>query len=377
LTFNNVTSTSVGSIFVQGRSLGATTITVQAPGYSDGTSTITVRPSGFVNTSPGGNFATTTFSADTLFRVQPAVLDPTTFNVTAFQALRGGASATVLVTAADLGGTNVGSMTNGSLTFNGGDSFQDTAFHPASVGTSQITVGVPSGFDTPSSQRQIVATVSQATMSIGNQTIGKDLQAQVSLSLNAPAPAGGLVVTLSSADPNVRLSTSGTAQGDGNPIAVTVPQNQTSVGGIFIQSLASAGTVTVTMTANGAATSTNTMTLVPSGFVNTSPGGNFNTTVNAANVLFRVQTARLDPVTLNIVAFQALRGGLGPVNVPLTSSNANVGVLTVNPLAFSGGDSFKDSAFDGLAVGSTNLTVGVPPGFSTPSNQRVITATVN
>ena len=42
LTFNNVTTTSVGTFFVHGLALGATLITVQAPGYSDDTSTVTV-----------------------------------------------------------------------------------------------------------------------------------------------------------------------------------------------------------------------------------------------------------------------------------------------------------------------------------------------
>ena len=48
LTFTNVTSTTVGTIFVQGRGLGSTTLTVQAAGYNDGTSNITVDPSGFI-----------------------------------------------------------------------------------------------------------------------------------------------------------------------------------------------------------------------------------------------------------------------------------------------------------------------------------------
>jgi CheY-like chemotaxis protein len=37
----------------------------------------------------------------------------------------------------------------------------------------------------------------------------------------------------------------------------------------------------------------------------------------------------------------------------------------------------KDTAFDPLTVGITVLTVGVPSGFASPSNLRLITATVN
>src|SRR5262249_42621838 len=63
LTFTNVTTTSVGTIFVQGRALGSTTLTVQAPGYNDGTGNVAVDPSGFyLNAS---NITTTTFSPNT------------------------------------------------------------------------------------------------------------------------------------------------------------------------------------------------------------------------------------------------------------------------------------------------------------------------
>ena len=375
LTFNNVTTTSAGTFFVNGLALGGTLITVQAPGYSDNTSTVTVQPSGFANTSPGGNFSTTTLSANTLFRVQPARLDPSTLNVSTFQSLRAELTVNVAVTSSD---PNVGTITTSPVTFAGGDSFKDTAFDPASTGTAVLTVGVPAGFDTPSNSRQITATVNLPPISISDQTIGKNLQVQPGLSLNVLAPApDGLVVTLTSSDAaKVLLSNSATAMGSPS-ITVTIPAGQSFVNTFFIQSLVDAGTATVTATATGFATDTSTMTLVPAGFANTSPGGNFTTTAGAANTLFRVQPARLDPISLNIAAFQALRGGIGPINVPVTSDTPGVGVITASPLSFSGGDPFKDTAFDPVAAGTAVLTVGAPSGFSTPSNLQLITATVN
>ena len=38
---------------------------------------------------------------------------------------------------------------------------------------------------------------------------------------------------------------------------------------------------------------------------------------------------------------------------------------------------FEDTSFDPLAVGTTTLSVGVPAGFSMPSNLQSIVATVN
>ena len=74
----------------------------------------------------------------------------------AFQALRAGLTVDVPVTS---GTPAVGTITASPVTFSGGDSLKDTAFDPASAGTTLLTVGVPAGFDTPSNSRQITATV--------------------------------------------------------------------------------------------------------------------------------------------------------------------------------------------------------------------------
>jgi hypothetical protein len=186
-----------------------------------------------------------------------------------------------------------------------------------------------------------------------------------------------LVITLTSSDPSkVVLATSATAAG-GPSITVTVPAGSSSANGFAIQALSDTGTATITATAPAFGADTATITLAPSGFVNTSPGGNFSVGVGSANTLFRVQPVRLDPVFLNFAASQELRGGIGPIIVPVTSSVPSVGSITVSPLSFSGGDALKDTAFDPLTVGITVLTVGVPSGFASPSNLRLITATVN
>jgi hypothetical protein len=68
-------TTFVGSVFVQGRGLGATTLTVEATGYSTSSSAITVQPSGFVFYTCIAfgtcDFPPTTFSASTPLYVGP------------------------------------------------------------------------------------------------------------------------------------------------------------------------------------------------------------------------------------------------------------------------------------------------------------------
>lgn len=159
VTFSNVTTAFVGNIFVQGRAeSGTTTMTVQAPGYADGEATITARPSGFITSS--GNFTTTVGGVNAGIQVHPARLNPTTLNFEATQPLRGGATASVPVAAADVtGGPGVGTITTSPVVFNGNILTVNTQFDPAVAGTSRITIGVPAGFTTPSNMREITGTV--------------------------------------------------------------------------------------------------------------------------------------------------------------------------------------------------------------------------
>ena len=160
VTFTNVTTASVGSIFVQGRAAsGTTTITAQAPGYADAVLTVTTQPSGFIINSPG-NFSTTTTSGNTTIQIFSVRLNATTRNSDGTQAVRGGLTVNVPLTATDqTGGPGVGTITTNPVVFTGNQIIQNTAFDPAAVGTSLISVGVPTGFSSPSTSRQITATV--------------------------------------------------------------------------------------------------------------------------------------------------------------------------------------------------------------------------
>ena len=84
----------------------------------------------------------------------------------------------------------------------------------------------------------------------------------------------------------------------------------------------------------------------------------------------------LDPTFLNFQAQQAVRGGL-TVSVPVTSGTTSVGTIVGSPAVFNPGDNGNaNTAFAPVATGMSVLTVGVPAGFSTPSNGRQLTATV-
>jgi hypothetical protein len=64
--------------------------------------------------------------------------------------------------------------------------------------------------------------------------------------------------------------------------------------------------------------------------------------------------------------------------VAVVSSNTAVGTIFGSPAAFTGGDSFSQAtAFDPAAAGTATISLTTPAGFTTPSDSRSITATVN
>jgi hypothetical protein len=159
VTFTNVTSTNVGTFFVQGRGVGPTTLTTQAAGYATDTSTVTVDPSGFVlNMS---NITTTAGAANTVLRIDAARLNLTTLDLAESQQLRGGLTPPSVSVAVSSSNPAVGTIDGSPVAFNSGDMFKQTSsFNPAATGTTTISLATPAGFSTPStSSRSITATV--------------------------------------------------------------------------------------------------------------------------------------------------------------------------------------------------------------------------
>jgi hypothetical protein len=367
VTFTNVTTTSVGTIVVQGRTLGSTTLTVHATGYNDGTSTVTVDPSGFyVQTS---NFTTTTFSTNTTVSIAPARLNPVTLNVAQSQALRAGLSPIGVVV--NNSNPTVGTLAGSPLSFTGGDTAKTVTFDPLTAGTTTIGLTPTSGFSTPATNQQITATVTAPNVSMASASVGKDLQTSLGISL-ATAPPGPVDVIVTSSDGNIAtVTTNGTIAG-GTTLTFT-NVTTTSVGTIFVQGRA-LGSTTLIAHAAGYNDATSTVTVDPSGFY--LPTSSLATTTFSANTSFSVGAARLNPLTLNVAANQPLRGGLSPVSVAVTNSNPTVGAVIGSPVSFASGDATRSLAFDPSSAGTTAISITPPPGFSTPSNSQQFTATV-
>jgi len=92
-----------------------------------------------------------------------------------------------------------------------------------------------------------------------------------------------------------------------------------------------------------------------------------------------VYATLLTPGTLNYDSNSNLyvSPGLGAISVPVTSSNTNVGTITVSPVVFNAGDGYKATTFQPSSAGTTTIAIGAAPaGYSTSANDTQFVATV-
>jgi hypothetical protein len=161
LTFTNVTASGyLPPFFVQGQSVGSTTLTISAPGYTNGTATITVNPSGFTFAGAyNSGLPATAGAAPTQLSVYPSILTPGTLAYAGVAQLNPGLGGTnVVVTSSN---TAVGTITTSPVVFNGGEpnTYLPTGFKPVAAGTTNINITQPQGFTGSSLYTSIPATV--------------------------------------------------------------------------------------------------------------------------------------------------------------------------------------------------------------------------
>lgn len=393
VTFNNVSSTSVGSVFVQGAGAAGTTaqLTASATGFTGATSTVTVNPSGLAFAT--GNFTTTTFSANTALDLRPWMLTQGTLAIQANQALMAGVTPVQVGVSSD--NTSIGTIVNSvgnpisSVTLNGNDVFNTSAFfHPVggSANPAHLSVTQPTGmgFSVPSSNTSIAVTVTAPNINgvPASISVGHSLQTSFFLSLQN-APPSPVTVTVTSNSPNVLLSSSATAAGSQTLTFNNV--SSTTVGSIFVQGAGAVGsTAQITASATGFNPASGTVTVNPSGFAFLT--GDFATTTFAANSSLDVRPWMLAPGTLVILGNQNLMGGISPIQVNLSDDNTAVGTLVnnlgtaISSVTFNANDVVNTSAFFhpiAASVTPAHLSVAQPAGFSTPASNVTISVTVS
>lgn len=222
--------------------------------------------------------------------------------------------------------------------------------------------------------------VAAPNITLTTASVGENLQAPVNLTLSQPAPTGnfppGLVVTLTSADPNKLLLAGRPVDAGTGTLIVTVPEGQTSIG-VYVHGVANSGTVMVTASASGYNNGTSSYTLTPSALTLSGPAGAgapFSVNQGTSTTL-TVNSVRLDS-NFNIVQGQQVRGGFS-ASVPVTSFSSFIGTITTSPVVLNGGDSSATTQFNAANPGQTTLSASAPSGFSALGQGSSMVATVN
>jgi hypothetical protein len=379
VTFTGVTSTSVGTVWVQGQSLGTTTLTVTASGYNKGTGTVTVNPSGFVINPSQGNISTTPTSPATTVTLEPAILTPGILTYAGAAELNPGIGPfNIGITSSN---TVAGNITTSPVVFHGGDSSDSTTFQPAAAGTTNLVLGAqPAGFSTPTQYQQITANVVAAlTASIGSTTTGIDIETPVNVELGTAPGGPGIAVTVSIANGtgSANISSNSSVAGVAGANVTFNNVTGTNVGTVWVQGLTT-GTATLTVTAPGYTMGTNTVTIDPSGFIITS--GNISTTTFSPPTTIDVQPAILNPGILTVYTYGQLSPGVGAPQIDVVNTgNIAIGSITTSPVTFTSGSTLETTSFLPSNAGTTTISLGAQPvPFSLPSQQQYtqITATV-
>jgi hypothetical protein len=364
--------TSTPPFYVYGvGNTGQTSFGATAGGLT-GTGTVTLAKSGFVLISPfglGANFPATAGGAPIGITVQTALLDASG-NYLDTQAVAGGISASVAVTSSN---TSVGTVTSPAV-ITGANNTATVQFQALSGGTTVLTAVAPGGYTTPASFASVTATVGQPRILIDDgNTIGKNLERiGTIILLGAPAPAGGLQVTLQ-ATGSLLLSSSANGDDAGNStVVVTIPGGGTS-GTYYMYALDSFGTATVAATAAGFKSGSGTETLTPSGIVIQGPGGQsglipFNTPLSGGDKPLSILTAQLD-ASGNFVQAQPL-AGTASLTILTSNSNSATGTVSSTATILPGNTANGTTTvqFHPVAVGSTTITAAQPFGYTVPAD---------
>ncbi len=364
---------------------GQFSLTASAAGYQTGTTPhgVMITPSALLIAGPSGDigepFTTTTISADSSLNLLVYRLDNATArNPISPGQIRGGASVPVTVTADNAG---VGAVLYNPAILAGGDTGNGTlAFKSLGAGVTRLTVQQPAGFSTPSSGDNLSITVVQPTISFRlpspcTQTacnIGNHQEVLGRAALNVAAPAEGVVVTISSSDPHVLLSTDPMSLGAAT-ISVTVPAGKgvDTVGfpTFYIQATQAPGSATITASAAGWISAVASVNVTPSGFCLSGPNGFGDVgTIVGNDVTLTVNPWQLD----SSLSLQSIQAVITTVTVSLQPN----GILVPPSVAFHPGDYAKDVVFHATAPGTTIFSITQPPGFSSPVSCSGIRVTV-
>ena len=221
-------------------------------------------------------------------------------------------------------------------------------------------------------------TLSAAGLVPANVTVGQNLETEAVVRLDAEAPSGGLLITLTSDDPSrLLLSQAPDAIGSAS-IGVRITGGRRASPEFYVQGLTNSGIAKYTASAAGYGNATGEVALVQSGVVIAGPSKLGNPLVTTSGIwpsVITVYSAQLDS-SGNFTAVRQVRAG-SSATVRISSSNMAVGTISSSPVTIIGGSFSATTQFQPRSEGNTTLLVDTPAGFNAPAQFARMTATVN
>ena len=351
-------------VYVQGLAdSGDVNIVASLPGYSDAVLKVRLLPSAIGFDRAGSGYAQKVMSGETvqlqanLFAIDPASGNPIFLSSTT---IRGGLDPfeVRLKNSNPVAGTAASTIVFGPGEFSG-----STKFRADALGATDITVEPARGFADGGASLTRRIEVVQPALFLTDRSLGKNLQATVSLGFSSAPP------TLTSSDPSrLVLSTSPTVLGTQS---VTLGASRT----VYMQALEDSGEVTLTATAPGYDSATAKVYLQPSYFAFRSSPNDFG-----LPIAFRLVTNAISQSAVYLTypggelfnsGSESIRPGLGSVVVPISISNSGVAELSV-PVEFTAGSPSPQMLLVGKDAGTAQVTIGDIAGFAAaPASERV------
>jgi hypothetical protein len=384
-------SASVPAFYLEGQNYSGTTaitatVTASATGFTTGTVSVSLYPTGLTYFSNSIN--TTTFSSPSVLTAYVVLLNPGTLTYYTYGYNVGPQALAAIPVSVTSTTPAVGGVTGSPASIAVGSYYtQAISFQPATAGTTNLNLAIPTGYYTPANEPiQIVANVTAPAITVfgngGTNIIGNNLLSTGGVNLGA-APPSNEVLTVTSSDPtHFLLSTDPTKVGSAS-LSLQLTAGSASVPTFYVegQNYSGTGAITATLTASAAGYSDGiaTLSLYPTGLSYLSSTPLSTTTFSAATAL-TVYAVVLNPGTLTYYTYGYTVGpqAAGGLPVSVTSSNPSVGTLGGSPATIPVGSSYTQViSFHPAAAGTTNLNILTPTGYFTPSNQSVqIVATV-
>lgn len=385
---------STGTFWLQGMegATGAAIVELAATGFA-GSATIQVVPVAADIEALGPSLSAT--GPDVPFRVRIGAIDEAGIGLTHQSVRAGGAPLTFtvansnaavgqLVTSA--GPDQAASVTVAVGAFrsppdvaSGGIAFDALNVGSTTVTLSHSTVTLLAGATKP------LTVTSGINVNTGNVRVGSGLQQLVTVTLDAPAPAGGVTIHLESSDPGLLLLASGASTAGSAAIDVFVGGGAGGAGFYVAGMEGRTGAATITATAAGYDAAANSVEVAPAAVVilfleaTQAAGG--------ADDPFVAAVGALNASGTYLYTEQVVRAGGAPITVDITNSDATVAQLVTasgaaqaasvtigvgqrrSPATVAGGG----VAFDPLLAGQTSVVASGTGLVQLPASTRVVT----